>query len=553
MSGIFGSTTIKGTRITDFAQTSADVGSTIPFLYGRAPVKGNVIFAALPPKENRQVKRQGKGGVKQETFTYTTSYAIAFCRGPIQGYWWIKRNGKVVYSQDPAAPIEDKDYAAKWAAKVMMYNGTSSQMPSSMIEAIKGTGRVSAFRYLAYIAVPDEDVTDGGGAIPSYEAVPIASPSEVWLTSKPYAQLIEQPVDVAVRVPFILIEELLKDADAATDRERVDTRLTGGALAEALGVTLSDDEVVSIALTGGELKEPPVGNAEDCEVDITTLSGGALTAVPTGYLKDDLEVNSIALTGGELTATAVDRWYDGIVSGSANAIVFDLNDLGSLYLDTAGTTHATGVGDTIKAIRNKGTSGGFATSATGAVLQYDSEHDRNYIVPPATNAFTFTGAAAFLGEIDISVIAIADLVGNTSNYECLFQFGSVADGSYKMLLMSQVVGQGFMFYTLGGGGGVPYHSSLSYRSGAQTFIGSRKTTSPAGPSYSSMSLYESGTLIASSDYIAKSGTATNILVLGDFHPTVGVPAPVGKFYGMVAVDRVITSTERSAAVAGGLG
>jgi len=33
MSGIFGSTTIKGTRITDFAKTSADVGSTIPFLY----------------------------------------------------------------------------------------------------------------------------------------------------------------------------------------------------------------------------------------------------------------------------------------------------------------------------------------------------------------------------------------------------------------------------------------------------------------------------------------------------------------------------------------
>ena len=303
MSGIFGSTTIKGTRITDFAKTSADVGSTIPFLYGRAPVTGNVIFAALPPKENRQVKRQGKGGVKQETFTYTTSYAIAFCRGPIQGYWWIKRNGKVVYSQDPAAPIEDKDYAAKWAAKVMMYNGTSSQMPSSMIEAIKGTGRVSAFRYLAYIAVPDEDVTDGGGAIPSYEAVPIASPSEVWLTSKPYAQLIEQPVDVAVRVPFILIEELLKDADAATDRERVDTRLTGGALAEALGATLSDDEVVSIILAGGELKESPVGNIEDREVDITTLSGGALTAVPTGYPKDDLEVNSIALTGGEMTAT----------------------------------------------------------------------------------------------------------------------------------------------------------------------------------------------------------------------------------------------------------
>ena len=303
MSGLFGSPTIKGTRITDFAKTSADVGGTIPFLHGRAPVPGNVVMAKLPPTETKTVKKQGKGGVKQEIFTYDTTYAIYFCTGPIIGYWWIKRNGKVVYSLDPAAPVEDKAYAAKWAAKVQMYNGTMSQMPSSVLEAIRGVGKVSAMRGGCYIVLPRDDITEGGGAIPVYEAVPIASPSEVWLTSKPYAQLIEQPVDVAVRVPFILIEELLKDADAATDRERIDTRLTGGALAEALGATLSDDEVVSITLAGGELKESPVGNIEDREVDITTLSGGALTAVPTGYPKDDLEVNSIALTGGEMTAT----------------------------------------------------------------------------------------------------------------------------------------------------------------------------------------------------------------------------------------------------------
>lgn len=280
MSGIFGSTTIKGTRITDFAKTSADVGTTIPFLYGRAPVNGNVIFAHLPPDEHRQVKRQGKGGVKQETFTYTTSYAIAFCRGPIQGYWWIKRNGKVVYSQDPAAPIEDKDYAAKWAAKVMMYNGTSGQLPNSMIESYKGSGRVSAFKYLAYIAVPNEDVTEGGGAIPSYEAVPIASPQEVWLTSHPYPQIWR---------------------DGATGTLAVQ----GGELKNMVvhGFMQSDGATGTLAAVGGLLKVvPPPVLEPDGATGTLAPTGGLLKLSPRGSIAGDGATGTLAPTSGSLTA-----------------------------------------------------------------------------------------------------------------------------------------------------------------------------------------------------------------------------------------------------------
>lgn len=299
MSGLFRSTTIKGTRITDFAKTSADVGNTIPFLYGRAPVTGNVIFAALPPKENRSVKKQGKGGVKQETFTYTTSYAISFCRGPIQGYWWIKRNGKVVYSQDPAAPIEDKAYAAKWAAKVMMYNGTSSQMPNSVIESYKGSGRVSAFRYLAYIVVPNDDVTDQGGAIPSYEAVPIASPAEVYFTSLPYPQFAQ---DALLTTPSVGVQvfDLLKEGHIA-DKVRESVHLYGGALAETLPAHYNDLVNESVALTGGELKDPPYGLDWDNEVnESVALVGGELVNIPTGEPQHNRVNESIALVGGEL-------------------------------------------------------------------------------------------------------------------------------------------------------------------------------------------------------------------------------------------------------------
>lgn len=185
MSGLFGSTTIKGTRLTDFSGTSAEVGKAIPFGYGTFPVDGFIGWAPLPPVEHRKVRRQGKGGVKQETYTYTLSYAVFFCKGPIYGVKWIKRNGKVVYTTDPNAPIEDHQYAAKWAQRVNFHWGTRDQLPDSLIESYEGVGNVSGFPDMFYITVEDEDVTDNGGAPPNYEACVIADGMSFG-TSPPY-------------------------------------------------------------------------------------------------------------------------------------------------------------------------------------------------------------------------------------------------------------------------------------------------------------------------------------------------------------------------------
>lgn len=194
---LFGGGTIKGNRITDFAQTTATVGVVIPFGYGKFPCDGNVIFADLPPKESVTTKKQGKGGVKQETYNYSLSYAVAFCKGPIYGYLWIKRNGKVVYTTDPNAPADDLAYAQKWLQKATLYYGTLDQLPDSTIEAAKGSGKVSAFRGLAYIVVENDDVTEGGGAVPTYQAAVIASPPEVYTTSKPYPVHIVDSLEVS--------------------------------------------------------------------------------------------------------------------------------------------------------------------------------------------------------------------------------------------------------------------------------------------------------------------------------------------------------------------
>lgn len=302
MGGLFGSTVIKGNRITDFAQTTATVGVPIPFGYGRFVVDGNIIWASLPPKEHVRRKKQGKGGVKTETYTYTTSYAVAFAQ-KIYGFWWIKRNGKVVYTQDPKAPIEDRQYAAKWLQNATMYLGVEEQLPDSTIEAKEGVGKVSAFRGLSYIVVEDDDVTDGGGAIPSYEACVIASPPITYVTSCPYP---------ALDIPGLNESVSLRSSGFDVSPRPIDTMdesvvIQGGSLNDSLVVVNSAPDQMddAVAITGGSIKSVMIdypGDPEAMDDAVSVLSGSLKNnlAVYNNHPPEALNEGA-SVTGGSLT------------------------------------------------------------------------------------------------------------------------------------------------------------------------------------------------------------------------------------------------------------
>lgn len=209
MSGIFGSTVLPGNRLTDIVDQTSTVGIPIPFGYGKFEVKGNVIWATKHT-EHVVKKRQGKGGTKTKEYTYTRSYAIGFCQ-KIRGYLTITRDGKVVYTTDPNATVEDAAYAAKWLEKATLYYGTDDQMPDSTIEAVEGAGQVSAFRNLAYVVLENDDVTSSGAAVPSYRAVVYAN-SQAYLTTPPYP--IEDIEGIAGACPDLSARVLLPPMDA---------------------------------------------------------------------------------------------------------------------------------------------------------------------------------------------------------------------------------------------------------------------------------------------------------------------------------------------------
>src|SRR4051794_23309117 len=76
------SPTIKGPRMTDLSITASTYGNTIPELYGTMRMSGNVIWSS-GIKEKKHKSGGGKGGPKQVTYTYSASFAVAFCKGKV--------------------------------------------------------------------------------------------------------------------------------------------------------------------------------------------------------------------------------------------------------------------------------------------------------------------------------------------------------------------------------------------------------------------------------------------------------------------------------------
>jgi hypothetical protein len=136
----------------------------VPRLYGTVAISGNILWL-----ENNQLKETvrkkksgGKGGGSSqtvETFSYSATFALGLCEGPIVGVRRIWCMDKLIYnagSSDPATVIASNRNAQGWR----VYLGSDSQMPDTRYEANVGSGNASAFRGMAYIVFYDFQLAD---------------------------------------------------------------------------------------------------------------------------------------------------------------------------------------------------------------------------------------------------------------------------------------------------------------------------------------------------------------------------------------------------------
>ena len=189
-------TQVHGPRLEDAQTQTSSVGGPIPFGYGVFTTTGNIIW------HDRVIEHEesddGKGGGQETiTYTYTKSYAIGVCEGPIYQYIWIKKNGMLVYAADPAglgammgwdaAQIADLiEASAEFLEKAVLYYGTEDQDIDPTMAAVEGEYNLSPLLGLAYIVLAHDDVTATQGATGQFEFCVNASPPAVYETSPPY-------------------------------------------------------------------------------------------------------------------------------------------------------------------------------------------------------------------------------------------------------------------------------------------------------------------------------------------------------------------------------
>lgn len=156
----FGAPETEGPRLDDLSVQTSTYGVRIPRYYGMCAGAGNLIqLERNKLKETvRKKKSGGKGGGGSSkpttTYSYSATFQLALCEGPIVGVRRIWCGDILIYnagSDDLNSIIASNQAAKGWR----LYLGTDDQLPDPRYEAEYGVGNVSAHRGLAYIAFYD--------------------------------------------------------------------------------------------------------------------------------------------------------------------------------------------------------------------------------------------------------------------------------------------------------------------------------------------------------------------------------------------------------------
>ncbi|XAI96059.1 hypothetical protein [Microcystis phage Mwe-JY26] len=153
----------EGPRLSDLTVTSSTFGASIPLLYGTARIPGNIIWSTgLVETKNVNTRRVGKGGqkVSSTTYTYSASFAIGFCRGPVSSVLKVWADGKLIYDRSALGPVSTNKFLLRF------YEGTANQAVDPLIEQKVGVGNTPAYRDLCYVVFEDMQLADFGNRIP---------------------------------------------------------------------------------------------------------------------------------------------------------------------------------------------------------------------------------------------------------------------------------------------------------------------------------------------------------------------------------------------------
>lgn len=152
---------IEGPRINDLRFQTSTYGAVIPRCYGTIALNGNVFWMennSLKETVTKESSGGGKGGGGSKsttrTYTYSATFAVGLCQGPIAGVRRIWIGADLIYDAGSSDP--DTIAASNATAKgFAIYLGTDDQLPDARMQATLGAANTPAWRGLAYIVFYD--------------------------------------------------------------------------------------------------------------------------------------------------------------------------------------------------------------------------------------------------------------------------------------------------------------------------------------------------------------------------------------------------------------
>jgi hypothetical protein len=149
-----GSDPVDVGRIDRLRLSGAGEGAGIGQLWGRMRVGGQVIWATQFTETVRR-RKSGKGAPKPKVneYSYSISLAVALCEGEILRVGRIWADGNEISARD---------------LNLRVYTGSETQLPDPKMEAVEGTGRVPAYRGLAYVVIEDLELAPFGNRVPQF-------------------------------------------------------------------------------------------------------------------------------------------------------------------------------------------------------------------------------------------------------------------------------------------------------------------------------------------------------------------------------------------------
>lgn len=171
---------VEGPHMADLKVQNSAYGQPIPLIYGTYRMAGNVIWAGTPVEHSQT--QGGKGGPTSTTYSYSLSFAVGLCEGPIVGVRRIWANSKLIYDMGANATSSSVLASATQADGIRIYTGDELQAADPTMESYLGVGNVPGYRGLAYAVFTDFDLAPYGNYLPSLSFEVVTASNTTWTT-----------------------------------------------------------------------------------------------------------------------------------------------------------------------------------------------------------------------------------------------------------------------------------------------------------------------------------------------------------------------------------